>query len=163
VRLRVSRPQLAPQLGLVIAFALWSMVTVLVKNPGSFNAQLLDIAFPIVTYLVVAHGIQTFRALQLVTGTMLAVCLLLAAIGIHQGQADYGCVRIDPHGIGDCLAGAADGRPCDPGGEIGLSKRATQCYGLGAEPGKDYVCERVGLLGTSTVTGRVRYRGILQD
>jgi len=37
------------------------------------------------------------------------------------------------------------------------------CGGEGAEPGAEYACEKVGLLGTQSVQGRSRYRGTLQD
>jgi O-antigen ligase len=37
------------------------------------------------------------------------------------------------------------------------------CYLGEPEPGREYICERIGLFGTSTVAGRVRYRGKLQD
>jgi O-antigen ligase len=49
-----------------------------------------------------------------------------------------------------------DGRAC-------LEEDPRSCYGGDAEPGVDYACERVGLLGTQTVEGRVRFRGTMRD
>ena len=47
-----------------------------------------------------------------------------------------------------------DGRDCETNAE---------CRGPDAEPGITYHCEHVGLLGTDSIEGRVRYRGELQD
>jgi hypothetical protein len=109
---------------------------------------------PIFIYVLVAHGIQSFRMLQVVCGFLLAICLALAAIGTHQGLADYGCHRVvirdgKPFYV-------HDGRPCS-------ETNRSICENEGAEPGADYVCERVGLFGTQSDHGRVRYRGTLQD
>jgi hypothetical protein len=47
-----------------------------------------------------------------------------------------------------------EGRPC---------VEAKECD-QGGEPGFEYVCEKAGLAGTTSIGGsRVRYRGILQD
>jgi O-antigen ligase len=52
------------------------------------------------------------------------------------------------------MLGAPDGRPCT---------EVQEC-GPGGEPGYEYVCEKAGLAGTTSIGGsRVRYRGILQD
>src|SRR5262249_38240544 len=100
------------------------------------------------------QSIQTFKALEVVAAGVLAINLFLTFIGIHQGFAPQGCVILDPKGVGDYGVMKPDGRPCD---------KREACFGYGAEPGAEYACEHVGLLGTNAVSGRVRYRGILQD
>src|SRR6185312_14513083 len=52
------------------------------------------------------------------------------------------------------IEGKPDGRFCD---------NSEQCRGPDADPGLEYRCEHVGLLGTYSVEERVRYRGDLQD
>lgn len=109
---------------------------------------------PFAIYLIMAHGIQTFRMLAVVCGLLLAIGLALSAIGIEQGFSDYGCHRVvvrDGHEIF-----LYDGRPCS-------ATNRNVCEGEGAEPGADYWCEKVGLFGTQSVRGRVRYRGTLED
>jgi O-antigen ligase len=64
-------------------------------------------------------------------------------------------VLIDETVAGDQTTGTPDGRPC---------QTHTECYAGDAEPGGHYMCERVGLFGTTSISdGRVRYRGVLQD
>jgi len=58
-------------------------------------------------------------------------------------------------GVGEATAGEPDGRPCST---------SRDCYFEDADPGAEYACERIGLMGTTSVgRGRVRYRGVLQD
>jgi O-antigen ligase len=155
IRLRIVQPRLSPQIPLVVLFVVWCALTVAIMVPEQALGNLMMLVIPIVVFVVLAQGVQTFKAFEVVAGTMLAIALFLAAIGIHQGVAPWGCVVLDPDGVGDLQNSAPDGRPCED---------RLQCMERGAEPGKFYLCERVGLLGTSSVAGgRVRYLGILQD
>jgi O-antigen ligase len=62
---------------------------------------------------------------------------------------------IDETTRGDNASGKPDGRSCE---------NVRSCYFGDAEPGAEYVCEHIGLFGTTSVgRGRVRYRGVLQD
>jgi len=151
LRLGLARLRAAPHLLLTILFFLWCMVTVIANARYEFTVRASVLLVPFAIYVAVAHGIQTFRMVQVVTGLLLAIAIALALIGVHQGLAEYGCHRIAGH------AGYVhDGRPCTP--EI-----RDMCGGEGAEPGAEYACEKVGLLGTQSVQGRSRYRGTLQD
>lgn len=155
LRLRVTKPRLAPQLWLVVLFAVWAIITVLVKAPDTAVENIMTIAIPIVAFVVVSQSIQTFKAFELLAKTLLGLSLFLCIVGIHQGQADLGCVIVDPKGVGDVQVGQADGRSCS---------NRDECYDVGGDPGREYLCERIGLFGTNSVAGgRVRYRGILQD
>jgi O-antigen ligase len=80
--------------------------------------------------------------------------LFVCGVGIHQAYASKGCVLIDESMPGDTAAGKPDGRACE-------IKR--ECYTDDAEPGAEYLCEHIGLFGTTSVEERVRYRGVLQD
>lgn len=145
----------APQLPLVGAFLLYSAVTVLIAEPSRARKSLTMLAVSVALYLTIAFAVQTFRALAVVGGTVLAMVLFVCAVGVHQGFSPFGCVVVDESAPGDTASGEPDGRPC-------LTARA--CYEGAEEPGAEYLCEHIGMLGTTSIgRGRVRYRGVLQD
>ena|SRR5688572_4386207 len=150
VRLRST-----PQLPWVIAFLVYASATALIRAPGEAFSHITELAICAALFGLLAHGVQTFRALHFVAGTVLVMVLFVCGVGAHQGFAPTGCVVIDETVRGDNATGKPDGRPCDT---------ARSCYLGDAEPGAEYACERVGLFGTTSVgRGRVRYRGVLQD
>jgi len=154
LRLAMARLQAAPHLLLAMLFFVWCPLTLLARAPDQVLQRLPELLAPFTFYLFVSHGIQSFRMLQVMCALLLAICLGLAGLGIEQGLASTGCHRAAmSRGKPVYLH---DGRPCEEG-----DHRA--CEGEGAEPGADYLCEKVGLLGTQSDHGRVRYRGTLQD
>jgi O-antigen ligase len=157
IRLRVNKASPVPQLLWTVLLFLWAILTLVIKSPEQALRGSLEFAVSITLFFVIAHSVHTFRALQMVTGLVLGVIITLALVGVHQGQAEYGCVLIDARESGDLSVGTPDGRSCRPLQDI-------DCYLRGEpEPGADYICERIGLFGTTSVAGRVRYRGVLQD
>jgi hypothetical protein len=154
LRLGLSRLRAAPHLVLTLLFVAWCLITVIARERDQLVQRASALLIPLAIYVLVAHGIQTFRVLQVLCAVLLCIGIALAVLGVHQGLADYGCHRITMR-AGQVLF-LHDGRPCTEG------VRAT-CEGEGAEPGFDYACERVGLMGTQTDHGRVRYRGTMQD
>lgn len=154
LRLGLSRPEPAPHLVLSALFFVWCLVTLVVRAPDQLVPRASALLTPVAIYALVAHGIQSFRMLEAVCALMLAICLALAALGVEQGLAPFGCHRVVLRG--GQVAYLHDGRPC-------TEEDRNVCESEGAEPGADYVCERVGLLGTQSDHGRVRYRGTLQD
>ena len=144
-----------PQLVPVLAFFCWAALTVLVRDPAHAVKMIMGLLICVALYLGIANAVQTFRALHVVAGAVLAVVLFVCAVGTEQGFARKGCVAIDESIPGDTASGAPDGRPCET---------ARACYEGDAEPEAEYMCERIGLFGTTSVgQGRVRYRGVLQD
>ncbi|HEY4104116.1 MAG TPA: O-antigen ligase family protein [Polyangiaceae bacterium] len=155
--LRVKNARLfsTPQLPWVLTFLVWAAFTVLIRAPGGAFDHITELSICVSLFLLIAHGVQSFRALHVVAGVVLAMVLLVCAVGAHQGFAPTGCVIIDESNPGDMATGKPDGRPC-------ITPRS--CYTGDSEPGADYMCEHIGLLGTTSVgRGRVRYRGVLQD
>jgi O-antigen ligase len=69
-------------------------------------------------------------------------------IGVHQAYAPLECVR--PRGGTEILV--PEGIPCE------TAERCHEALG-----GPTYFCERVGLFGTTSIAGRIRFRGIMQD
>jgi hypothetical protein len=144
-----------PQFPWVLAFLAYASFTVLIRRPTDAFGHILGLSICVALYALIAHGVQTFRALHVVAGTVLAMVLVVCGVGAHQGFAPTGCVVVDESIPGDQASGKPDGRPCDS---------VRSCYLGDAEPGAQYLCERVGLFGTTSVgRGRVRYRGVLQD
>jgi hypothetical protein len=155
VRVGNLRLRSTPQFPWVLAFFLYASSTVLIRAPGDAFGHILSLAVCIALYALVAHGVQTFRALHVVAGSVLAMVLVVCGVGAHQGFAPTGCIVVDETNRGDNASGKPDGRPCDT---------VRSCYLGDAEPGAEYLCEHVGLFGTTSVgRGRVRYRGVLQD
>jgi O-Antigen ligase len=157
LRLRVNKASPVPQLLWAVLLFVWAILTMVVKAPESATRGGLEFAVSLTLFFVIAHSVHTFRAFQIVSGLVLGLVVTLAIVGVHQGFAEYGCVLVDPSDPSDMSVGTPDGRPC----------RALQdidCYLRGEpEPGADYICERIGMFGTTSVAGRVRYRGVLQD
>lgn len=155
LKLRKIKPITTPQLGWVALFFGWCVVTLAVRAPNRLAGEALPILIAIILYLLIGHGVQTFRGFQTVCGALLVLVLFLSFVGIQQGTAPFGCHVIDTSNPGDLSVGVYDGRPC-------VNER--ECLENDPEPGADYLCERVGLFGTSSIgKGRVRYLGPLQD
>lgn len=152
LRLGLTRLRAAPHLLLTVLFVLWCLVTVLVRAPGLVVPRAAALVIPIALYLLVAHAVQSFRAFEVLAGTVLALSLTLAVLGVHQGMAPLACYRVTV--VERDFQWVYDGRPCAV---------RVDCDGEDAEPGAEYRCEHVGLLGTSSVNGRVRFRGTLED
>ena len=123
------------------------------RLPSELQPAATELAIPLTYFFLLSQGVQSFRALAVVAATLLVIGLCLAAVGVHQGTAPFGCFKLDPEARD--ASGVWDGRSC---------ANDVECQAGDAEPDADYQCERVGLLGTSTVaSGRVRYRGALND
>jgi hypothetical protein len=155
VRMGNLRLRAAPQLPWIAAFFVWSSLSVLIRAPATAFDHIVSLSICVTLFILIAHGVQSFRALHLVAATVLAMVLFVCSVGAQQGFAETGCVIVDESIPGDSASGKPDGRPCIT---------ARSCYGGDAEPGAEYQCERIGLFGTTSIGhGRVRYRGVLQD
>jgi hypothetical protein len=154
LRLGLSRLRPAPHLLPAVAFFLWCLITVVVRAPEQLVPRALALLIPFAIYLLVAHAVQGFRMLQALCGLLLAICIALSALGVHQALAPFGCHRVVLAGGDEQLV--YDGRPC-------TEEERNLCEIESPEPGTDYRCEKVGLLDTSSIHGRVRYRGTLED
>jgi len=155
VGMRKIEPKISPQLRWAVLWLLWCIVTIVIKVPPDtmqYNATLLLISF--ILFAVIAHSLQSFRSFGLVATVVVGLCLTLAAIGVHQSAAPKQCVVLDTGVSANLGEGRPDGRGCE---------HFRECYDEEAERNANYLCERIGLLGTTTIQGRVRYRGVLQD
>ena len=152
VRLRRLQPWASNAFPWILAFVLWAILSIAVNAPDQLVARSLELAVLFAFYGVLAHGIQRFRTFQLVAGVVAASCMLVTVVCMHQGFAPKQCVG-GAEKDGD-IEGTSDGRLCAINAD---------CRGSENEPDMEFRCEHVGLFGTYSVEGRVRYRGALKD
>ena len=152
VRLRRLQPAAVNTLPWAGAFLLWAVLSTAIKAPDELVPKVITMGILFALYGTIAHGVQRFRAFQLVAGVLTVTCVFIAAVCLHQGLAPRQCVG-GAENEGE-ISGEPDGRPCETG---------EQCRGPEAELDLEYRCEHVGLFGTFSVDDRVRYRGELQD
>jgi hypothetical protein len=155
LRLRLVRADPVPSLPLVALLVPWTVATMALNSNVRLVDQLQLMMTSIVLFAVVAQGVQSFRDLRAIAGAVVVCCALLAAVGIHQGLSPTGCIRLDDANFNMIRTGVFDGRTCET---------ALDCRG-GPEhvPGTAYSCEHTGAFGTTSIDGRVRYIGVLQD
>jgi hypothetical protein len=159
LRLRLIRAAVAPQLVWVLLFIAWALLTVALHAPHALPETIVGVVITFVPYLVIAHGVQRFRQLQVLAATYVVLTFFLAVVGVEQNFERKECVsfseRTNELRPRDPTGALADGTDC---GEV------TDCLNNNPEPGVTYFCERRGWLGTSSIGGgRVRYRGNLKD
>src|SRR5215831_3709450 len=154
LRLGLSERRAAPQLPWIVAFFLWNIISTAINAPQTLAERIMFLIVPISIGILIAQGVQTFRMLQVLAGALLAIAIFLAAVGTHQGLAPWGCHKmVSSRGQTQAVF---DGREC-------FERVRDTCEDEAADPNADYVCEKVGLFGTSSLKGRVRYRGSLED
>jgi O-antigen ligase len=154
LRLRLSRWRPIPQTWWILAYFGWCMATLIVRDRQALSGESVRIGVAVVLAFCIGNAIQTLRAFQWTAAVILGCALLLSVVGIHQSLQPKGCLVTDDSRPGESSALSFDGRPCET---------YHDCENANAEPGADYSCERVGVLGTTTIGGRVRYIGLLED
>jgi hypothetical protein len=152
LKLRRTKPLAAPQLGWMILFFAWVVFGVGIKASSNLAGSAVEMAIPAALFLLIAHGIQSFRGLQTLCAVIIVLITYLAGFGVQQGLAPLGCFVINEASHDG--SGVHDGRYCS---------NWRECEADGGEPGADYRCEHVGLFNTSSIGGRVRYLGKLND
>ncbi len=158
LKLHLIQPIFTPQFPWVLLFFTWCVLSLVTSSPEAFSSEIVELMPTLIFYYLISHGIQNFRGFQYVAIMLVAISIFFCVIAIHQRFAPYGCVLIDNTSSSAYQEGLGkfDGRSCRP--------KSNDCYSDSSEPGRDYRCERIGLLGTTTIGhGRVRYRGKLQD
>jgi hypothetical protein len=149
LRLRYTKLEKSPLLPWVFAHIVWSLLSMAILARHALTAQGIQLAVGFIIFFVLSQGAPTFRALGTAGTGMLLVSLFIASIGLHQGFAPLGCVR------------PSDSNPemMEPIGATCVT--SDQCK---EEHDRiDLMCEHVGLIDTTSVGQRVRYRGMMQD
>jgi hypothetical protein len=141
-------------LWLALAFWAWATVTVMITFPDSVIETIQASMHSISLFFAVALGVSTLRGLRIVTMALLSITMLIGVVAIDQGLTPPVCVVPESNsGVraevlpGDTIVGksCASRADCDDG------------------TGREYECEHLGVMKTSSIFRRVRYRGILQD
>jgi hypothetical protein len=151
LRLGIVRAEACPQARLVLPLWMWTLVTVALSH-GPVARELIYTMTYMLLFLLIAHGVQTFRALRVIGVAILAISLFLGIVAFAQARNPFTCMLLLPD-IDPDIVGTSDGRLCETSAEC----RAD------AEAGEEYRCERPGPFETMTISGRVRYRGNLED
>ncbi len=154
LRLRVTKAIPIPALPWALGFLVWCLITVALNKPEQLMPSAISLFITIAIFILVAQSIQSFQVFEKVAAMLIALGMVLTLIAIHQSVAPLECV-VAPAGEGNHNeTGTPTGVPC---------VKARTCYEDAQDPSVDYLCERVGVLGTHSISNRVRYRGVLQD
>jgi hypothetical protein len=151
---RKVRPALAPQLVFIVLFFAWGLVTTAMKHPDALESESLGLAIVLGLFLVVAIGMASSFGLRAFALTFVSCALAVTVVALVQGNAPLGCMLGAPEdweGKGELVY---DGRPCET---------ILDCRKDAPVPDGNYRCEHVGPWRTSSIGGRVRYRGSLAD
>jgi hypothetical protein len=145
---------LAPQVPVVFAFFGWTLLTTAVKRPDALDAAFASLAILAGLFLAVAVGCGSRAGVRAFAWTFAGAAALVTVVAIAQSLCPFVCFVAAPddwEGRGEL---AYDGRPCET---------ALDCHAGAPVPDGNYRCERSGPLQTSTIGGRIRYRGSLAD
>jgi hypothetical protein len=148
-----TRLRRSPLLVLLGTFVGWCIVTVLIKAPDRLGEEVPKLVTSFFALFFIAQGVQSLRALKVVIYVLMAFSLGLAVLGVEQGLSPTACYLRDDSVLVEDIPLGFDGRSC--------TKRS-QCYD-GGVTGGEYGCEHPGWLGTASISGRVRYLGLLED
>jgi hypothetical protein len=162
LRLGFTRLRSSGMLGWAIAYFVWSLITfgwAKAHGAATVAPELVMIAVSFFLFLALSQGIQTVAGVRMVATLILGLSLVLAAVGIHQAFAPLGCVKQDDL---EPEIWAADGRACFTV-QSGDTDQANECADNPLYDSSRFRCEHLGMVGTMSVEGRVRYRGIMED
>jgi hypothetical protein len=164
VRLGFTRLRSSGLLWWGVGYFAWAGLTFgIAKAQGgaTIMPELLMIAVSFFLFLALSQAIQTVGGVRMVAAALLFLSLALAAIGVHQAFAPAGCVQQDDV---ELQLWRPDGRSCTmaPLTTEGTEPE-TECNEGGFDDSSRFRCEHLGLAGTTSVEGRVRYRGIMED
>ena len=153
-RLAQARPRWSLVFGLVTLLFVWSTISAVVSGTDNLGAVMAASGAAWLTFVFISQSAQSFRALEVLVVAVLVCSIIIAAVGLKQGFSPKVCLI--RNGAGETGAGnvVIDGRPC---------QSARDCETENADPDADFMCEHTGPLGTSSISGRVRYRGVLED
>ncbi|MEN9581009.1 MAG: hypothetical protein RJA70_4018 [Pseudomonadota bacterium] len=134
------------QLALVMLFFGWCLLTVLIRAAHTLVPSVTTITILFVVYLLIAHGIRSFRGFEFLAGTLLACSIWVSLACIHLAYQPMHCVTF---AAGETDIATPDDRTCTTNDECTGDERTR--------------CEHVGAFGMTTVNQRVRYVGTLRD
>ncbi len=153
VRLALTKLERTPQLAWVVTFVAWAVTTMVVSSGGIKPGMLITVIVDLALFLLLAHGIRSLKGIEALAAVVLACSLWVSVICTHQGLQPRQCIMLAAKDSSSAR-GTPDGRPCD---------EPAACYLDAPEPEAIYRCEHAGWFGTTSISGRVRYVGVLLD
>jgi hypothetical protein len=148
------RIAVAPHVPYVVLFFAWGLLTTTAMAPEALAETAVRMATAFLLFLLVTFGATSKEGLRALAVAFVGCASVLSAVAILQAHAPLGCLRgAAPDGDtrGDLVV---DGRPCET---------VVECLQDAPDPRFGYRCEHVGPWGTSSIEGRIRYRGQLAD
>lgn len=144
-----------PHLKWALTIYAWCLFTLAFRNPAEFSGGFVLISVTLVLFFLIGHTVNDFRGFHKLVGTVFAMGLFVATVAVHQGFSAFQCIEMIPIEGARADTGIPNGVPCETYRECREDPNA--------DPEIQYLCERIGLFKTTTITGRVRWRGVLQD
>lgn len=154
VRLGFTRWKSSGLLWWGVGYFVWSAATLLIAKTQGAPLVMSEVVMMIVScflFLGLSQGIQTVAGVRMVAVTLLVLTVALAGVGVHQAFAPLGCVKQDDV---QPTIWRPDGRSCT---------LPAECADSAVYDSSRFRCEHLGVAGTLSVEGRVRYRGIMED
>ena len=154
VMLGKTRLFLAPHVPLTGALFAWTALVTFVRTPQTFVAEMGSLLINLGLFAAVAFLPGTAQGIRRVCGAYLLSALFAASVAIVQADGPLGCMQAAANDWEAKEGVEFDGRTCETSADCRKDPPVFQA---------NYRCEHVGPLGTSTIGGRVRYRGTLAD
>jgi hypothetical protein len=151
LRLGFSRLRQSSVLLWACLYFAWSVATLVLSAPVLVLREALLSFVAFFLFLAASQAVQHVSGVRMVANLLLGLSLVLAVVGVHQASAPLGCVKQDDT---NPQIWHPDGRSCT---------ERTECTDSTLEDESRFRCEHLGLFGTISVEGRVRYRGIMED
>lgn len=151
IKLSLVRPKPTPHLPWTVAFLIWALIATGIRSSGTVMGSAVEIVLFLMVGYLIGNALTTLRALNVIAVVVTTLAMILAMMTIYQARQPKECMKSSMGSEID-HTGTPDGRPCQRSGDCSI-----------LEPGAKYLCEHVGLMGTNSVYGRARYRGILKD
>lgn len=149
-----TRLSLAPHVPLTWAFFAWAALVTFVRSPHTFFAEMGSLMIEMGLFGAVAFLPGTVRGVRNVCTAYLSSALFAATVAIVQAEGPLGCMQAAANDWEGKESVEFDGRTCET---------SLDCRRDPPVLHANYRCEHLGPFGTSTIGGRVRYRGTLAD
>ncbi len=147
-----------PQGNLIIVYLIWCVISTMIQSgTEGFTTVKTDVGFSAIFCVIIMYGTRTPVRFIGLTTVLLGVALFLATAATIQGRSPFLCIELDqdPETRGS-------GEVKSVGGEC---ENRRDCWDKDESFDDDppFVCEKLGIAGTFSTAGRVRWRGKLQD
>ena len=151
----------SPMLPFCVFFVFWCIVTLTISAADKVVANSVPIFISLLLFLLISLGVQTVKAFTRLVLTIFALGLFVAYVGADQGLNQHACHILLPQD--DPRRPILDGRSCQGTEELKQEEAVSLCYEGPDAKDVYYGCEKPGLFATSSIEGRVRYLGVLND